>query len=201
MTMAENAGSDVGRLEAIVSELERLWAPAPGPEGYYALAYALYLHPLREHSQHIRDRVNELLKAVVEERPEDFLAWLYLGHNAYDFGQYSAAMQYFREACERAKNDYLGLKALEFLAASTARQRGLAAAISPIERLAKAAETAEKEDVWPQELGKVLEQTDFLVSEDEAARLRDAVRRLDRAGRSASWLTSLARAGLARGRG
>lgn len=187
---AEQRGSDESQLMAVVDELERRVAEEGGPELQYACAYAWYLHPRRLTDAAIRQRVDELLNAVLEIHPRDFLALLYLGHNHYDLGDYVAAARYFDEATRVAPKSYIGLKAREMLACSRIWLGGVDAAEPALQAFAEEASNAQlytKEDIWPNELAEVLRRN--AVAPDPAGtKVAGLLDRLDHAGGLNGWL-------------
>ena len=83
-------------IEDVIRQLESLSEQQPSAEVDYALAYAWYFHPERQFDRAIQDRISTLLVSVTRAKPDDFRAWLYLGHNAYDAKRYKVALDHFR---------------------------------------------------------------------------------------------------------
>ncbi|APR77039.1 Hypothetical protein A7982_02386 [Minicystis rosea] len=161
------------------------------PPILYALAYAWYHHPDHARSAEIQARVTALLTSVLKARPDDFLAWLYLGHNHYDIGELEAASQAFERACAVAPPDYIGLKAYEMALCCAIAMRGLAASLDALARFVEHAERLPSEDVWPRELAQALVTHAAPLSGDERARAIDLATRLDRAGNLGSWIEDI----------
>lgn len=189
---AERLSSDESQLMGVVNELERRVAEEGGARLQYACAYAWYLHPRRLTDDSIRLRVDQLLKAVLESSPRDFLALLYLGHNRYDCRDYVAAARHFEGASAVAPKSYIGLKAHELLACSRIALGGEDATEAALEAFALEASNGllyAKEDIWPKELAEVLGRVAVAHLPDTAlTKVTGLIDRLELAGGLNGWL-------------
>lgn len=194
LTRVDNARNEETRraeIERVISQLEDLRSDEASGEVDYALAYAWYFHPCRSNDEAIQRKVSTLLLAATRRNPADFLAWLYLGHNAYDILQYGTALEYFNRAIGVSDADYLGLKAREMTVCCLMRSLGINAALDELERYVNKAEVCPAEDIWPEQLAAALKDKSREPIPFDTVRLTVLLERLDRAGRWGVWFQNL----------
>lgn len=179
------------RIVRVVEQLEEIQSKGLGPMVSYALGYSLYAHPDRISDQTISDAVDRHLKNVLRSKPHDALSWLYLGHNAYDLGKFEVALENFSKAAEGELPDYLALKALEMRLCCQISCLGLGATLESLESFVEAVEGHSAEDIWPQELAKVIHSRRGEVSSVLRSKLAVLFARLDRAGTFGTWFSEL----------
>jgi tetratricopeptide (TPR) repeat protein len=175
------------RIEESIGDIRKL-SHQEAPAIQYALGYAHYFHPDRLSDPAIAAEVTAFMGRVLRDRPIDYFAWLYLGHNQYDLGKYSSAASAFFEARRVAPSTYVGLKAHEMLVCSLLRSGREAEALDALVRFAEACEGACPEDVWPDVLAATLV-SPCAQSLGNSERFREQLERIDRAGRLHEWLT------------
>ncbi|AGP40041.1 hypothetical protein [Sorangium cellulosum] len=188
---ARDERTSLAEIEDAIRQLEALASREPGTDADYALAYSWYFHPRRRDDETIQQRVSALLLPLTQKNPRDFLAWLYLGHNAYDLMRYDIALGYFRQASLVAPSSYIGLKAHEMVVCCLVTHSGISASLDEMERFVNRAEGYPAEDIWPQQLAAAVGGSCQKLGADEAARLTVLLGRLDRAGRWGSWFQQL----------
>jgi hypothetical protein len=182
---------------AIIDRLEQLVRDEETPDVYYACGYAWYLHPDRLVRAEIVKRVNELLQDAVALAPQHYLALLYLGHNSYDVGAYSAARRWFGLAKDVAPKTYIGLKSYEMAACCCIIEEGLDASVRVFEDFVNEAlsDAYAPEDIWPRELARALERVgrDTVSAPDDRRKLEQLADVLDSCGKLGNWIGSLVR--------
>lgn len=183
--------SERATVEDVIRQLKDLSKHSPSPALDYALAYAWYFHPDRMGNQTIQERVTTLLSSVVQTRPNDFHAWLYLGHNAFDAKLYDTAFDYFSRACALASKNYLGLKAHEMLVCCMIYKSGIGASLDALEQFVARAEEQPIEDIWPQQLATTLKNCAATLDTAHLIQLNQLLVRLDRVGAWGSWFQNL----------
>ncbi len=193
---AEQCQGDEPALMQIIQQLERRLAETDDPALRYACAYAWYLHPRRVEDTSIQSKVDDLLNQILKKIPSDYLSLLYLGHNKYDCGDYTAAEHYFERATKVAPKSYIGLKAHEMLVCSKVMKAGVGAALEQFESFVQEASDSqyEEEDIWPRELASALKRRGR--GDLPAAKLAKAVElaeRLDKIGHLNGWLRGVVR--------
>lgn len=179
------------RIERVIEKLTELRKEDPSSVVSYALGYALYAHPDRLSDGTIFCAVNEHLSTVLQSKPNDALSWMYLGHNAYDVADFEVAWERFHNAAHGDLPDYLALKVREMQLCCRMSTRGLAATIDELETYVVAAERNSPEDIWPQELARMLGAQRWELSPAVRSRLVPLLRRLDRAGAFGTWFSEL----------
>jgi hypothetical protein len=188
---AENAKRDASVIEQVAEDVRRLITVGGATaDALFVLGYVLYLHPDRVSSQQLRDSVDEALRASLKLDAHDFRAWLYLGHNAYDFRDFEGAARYFSDAAARAPRSYLGLKAFEMLTCATLVQGRMAEATQALAALVSQAEGLPREDLWPRELVAALSSTSLSnVDSDVMEELVRLGSRVDELGGLNRWVS------------
>lgn len=172
--------SILATIEAIPEDAER----------HYALGYCYYLHPGRMASPAIRGLVDQHLDQALLLGGFEFHAALYRGHNAYDFADYTVATEFFERARVVAPKSYIGLKAIEMLAATA-----LSSEHSPRSRTGRGSSPTKVEDpiyavedVWPRVLVKALVNHAAALPEAVRGRVREDLARIDTRGELRRWL-------------
>ena len=153
----------------------------------YLLGYCWYLHLDRQHSKQIEEEVERALLLTVRQAPDFAKAWLYLGHNAYDFKRYALAKERFSCIGTTALPPYLQLKADEMLLCCAIRLNGLSQCLDKMEQFIVVAERHEIQDIWPQELSKTLAEYLPTMPLAEYQRIKTLAHRLDNAGHFGNW--------------
>jgi len=177
--------------EDIVADLKVLSSDIDDAQIDYLLGYVWYIHPDRQHSNQIQEASDKALLAAVSKDPDKALAWLYLGHNAYDLGRYEMAEERFLKVDLQQLSPYLGAKAQEMILCCRIRLHGLGRCLKELDKFVSMAEELEGQDLWPQELARVLGEAKGGIGEFDRARARVAARRLDELGRFGDWFDSL----------
>lgn len=175
-------------VEEIISDLAGLPAGEDQAEVDYLVGYLWYIHPSRLVSSSIVDLVEKSLSSAIQSSPDHALAWMYLGHNAYDFGRYKEAHERFTRVDPRSLSLYLGLKSVEMLASCSIRLKGVSDSRAELVRYVEAAEESEKEDVWPSELARALEDAS---TTQTLLEIEDLAERIDSVGRFGSWFRDI----------
>ena len=177
-------------VEAVVADLRRLCRGTADTLVQYAIGYGLYAHPCRLDEQAIRQGVEESLLKVVAIMPDDGLAWLYLGHNAYDFKDWSLALNRFERVGPHLPRHLL-LRAQEMRVCCNIRLTGLAASLIQLKFFVTECELSAKEDIWPVELASCLSESVGQLGQPLLARAQELCARLDAAGHLGTWLTEI----------
>jgi hypothetical protein len=189
---AQAARGDGPLVDGIIDQLQDVLGPTPEPSDAFFLAYAWYIHPERSKSAAIQKKVETILSGVVEVVPDHYLSWLYLGHNSYDQGIYSAAHEYFKKATGFAEKTYIGLKSYEMLLCCDMRMRNVSLILHDLRQFVEVAQQCDKNDVWPREFAMELKEAnaeDFAPAQFE--RLLELAAALDTAGNLNRWLSGL----------
>jgi tetratricopeptide (TPR) repeat protein len=155
--------------------------------GFYAVGYSWYMHPRRLLEPRIYEAAEDALRTAVELNPDDALAWLYLGHNAYDFGHYDSARDRFVRVNVRQMSDYLRLKVEEMSLCCDVLLNGLGPSLDCFDKFVCSAETLEPVDIWPQQLAKLLASEARRLTATELPRLQAFAQRLDKVGQFGPW--------------
>lgn len=181
------------RIEQTISRIEQLKLQRSNDAAVlYSLGYAWYMHPERISSDQIQEHTEQSLLAAVTSDPNYALAWLYLGHHAYDLAHYQVALERFeRCASIGALPEYLQLKAEEMRLCCLIRLHGLAMSMDAFDRFVRIAERHPVEDVWPQELAKSFHDAANDPVLVDRVRMAELARRLDSAGHFENWFTGL----------
>jgi len=179
-------------LEKAIFDLEGLARSSPSAAVHYALGYAWYFHPQRQHSRTVWGVVEDYLGRACCECPEDPYIWLYWGHNAYEYGNYQVALDRF-EHVDLARFDtrYMRLRAVEMMLCCEIMISGTESALETLERFVVLCEAGEPEDVFPTNLDQALKRRGLAVSVSAQPRMREALCRLDKAAKAGPWFADL----------
>jgi hypothetical protein len=180
-------------VEEIINGLYELAAAEHSSSVLYSIGYAWYVHPDRMSSESIQQKLEDVLMDAIRVDPDCARAWLYLGHNAYDLGRYALAKDRFDRIAPGQLDGYLELKAEEMRLCCSIRLLGLAPSLDALERFVTIAEQHPVQDIWPQELAKVLRDSVGAVRPVDLARLEIFARRLDAVGQFGDWFVGLLR--------
>lgn len=171
----------------IVQELQSIRDNSNVSSVSYLQGYVLYLHPDRQHSEQVRFAAEEALLAAVDADPNNALAWLYLGHNSYDFGDYATARERFSRVDSKLLKPYLAGKAHEFFLCCEIICEGLQHCFNELDCFVEFVEHSDPDDLMPIELARVLRKSVSSLTEFDAARFRAIMQKLDRAGNFEPW--------------
>lgn len=108
----------------------------------YLLGYTYYLYPDRS-DRNIYENIEKALLSAIEIKADYSIAWLYLGHNAYDLGRYNDAKERFSMCQENHFNSFYQLILLEMKLCCAIKIEGLAAMLGEVENFV---EQLEKHD-------------------------------------------------------
>ncbi len=194
LTKLSAANRDKVLAEGVIARADALVASSSDktlPDSLYALGYSLYFHPERETRLDIQTRTESVLLRLTTLEPSNARAWLYLGHSAYDLGNFEAASVPFEKATSLSLPPYLHLKALEFSLCCQLRTRPAEETIRQLVAFVELATQYPMEDIWPHNLALTLKEhlPDFDTQETRAS-FEESLRRLDRAGRF-DWFSEL----------
>ncbi|WP_146138137.1 hypothetical protein [Chamaesiphon polymorphus] len=124
----------------------------------YLLGYTYYQYPDRNNDRNIYTNVEKSLLAAIEIKADYSIAWLYLGHNAYDMGKYRDAIERFSNCQEEHFNSFYRLILLEMKLCCSINIEGLATMLSEVERFIDQLENHDPpEDIFPYVLTSILE--------------------------------------------
>lgn len=178
-------------IEDVIPELEAFSPKRKEPEVNYLLGYCWYLHPDRQYSKQIEGEVEKALTLAIKQDSNHAKAWLYLGHNAYDFAHYRLALERFMNVDPYQLPPYLKLKTQEMLICCKIRLEGLGLCLLDMEQFAVSAEKYQPEDLWPQELAKTITESRDYLSEFERGRFKKIAQRIDATGKLGNWFSEL----------
>lgn len=165
-------------------------------ETKYLAGFVAYMHPNHatdKSLQHLAE--NALLECLrLEPSPSTAaLAWLYLGHEAYDSKDYRAADERFHHCDPTVLHPYLAAKVLEMRLCNFIRRHGLDRAIEAVERFAKQVAQFDSDDLVLIELAATLahELDRTEISPESKRRLLLASSDIDRLAKSSDWLVGI----------
>lgn len=187
----EDAFVKKSAIEELARRAESLAHETGSADAFYSLGYVLYFHPERTESGALHARVDRALLDAIKVDPHHARAWLYLGHNAYDVGEFALAKRRFQRIADGALPPYLDLKAKEMDVCCAIKTEGLRAAVLEFRRFVKIAEAHPSEDIWPKELASCFREG--LTGCDQASlpQLRELAKRLDAVGNFGPWFQQI----------
>ncbi len=181
--------------DTIIEQLRNLDDDSVQDEAAYLIGYLSYLHPRKNKTPAIHNSVSKYLVQALHttNNPSVFArSALYLGHHAYDNGDYHSAAEWLDKSASECLPDYLLLKAMELRLCCTIRIEELAASLPSVNNFVSHAESMPIEDIWPEELALTLEEekTENL-SPNELCSLQKLAKRLDTAGNFGNWFSDI----------
>lgn len=160
-------------------------------ERAFLTGYVGYLHPRTKSSEQARQEASQHLLQAHANASNSSLrgrAALYLGHLSYDVGDFSRAQAWFVRAQNEELGDYLGLKAREFETCCLIMSQGLGPSVEAFAEFVKRARNAVVQDLWPQELARVLSaKIAEPLSDDARSQIREGATVLDDVGDFGRW--------------
>lgn len=123
----------------------------------YLLGYTYYLYPDRR-DRNIYENIDKALLLAIEIKADYSIAWLYLGHNAYDLGRYNDAKERFSRCQENHFNSFYQLILLEMQLCCAIKIDGIAEMLDEVEDFVEKLEKHDPpEDVFPYVVLSILE--------------------------------------------
>jgi tetratricopeptide (TPR) repeat protein len=124
----------------------------------YLLGYAYYQYPDRDNNRDVFTNVEKYLSLAVEIDPSYSIAWLYLGHNAYDMGKYNDAKERFSRCQENHFGSFYRLILIEMKLCTSIKIEGLAKMIGEVEKFVDLLESDDApQDIFPYVLISIIE--------------------------------------------
>jgi tetratricopeptide (TPR) repeat protein len=180
-------------IERVGAHLESAAARTRTAALLYLLGYAWYFHPDRASSRAIQDKVETALRSALEVEPKFARAWMYLGHHAFDLGNYDEARRFFDKVDSAQLGTYWQMRLFEMRLCCAIAIDGLAPSLGLFEDFVRKAEESVPQDVWPSNLAKWVKAQAAGLEESDKVKLRQLGARLDRAGQFGEWFSSLTR--------
>lgn len=171
-----------GLIEEIISELKSIPNYEKDPDINFYIGYCYYFHPDRRYSIEIENIVEQSLQLAISQSPDFAYAWLYLGHNVYDLGNYNLALERFMNVNTDKLNSYIGLKTLEMRVCCKIHLKGLSSCLSDLDEFVTIAEHGESIDLVPWQLAKAITDKAEHLSKYESARFKRFAQRIDTKG-------------------
>ena len=159
------------------------------PRIYYLIGYAYYAHPDRMKCSDIQAKMMRSFERALELQPEDSLALMYLGHNAYDLGRYDEAQSWFDRVDAASLDEMMRLKLREMQLCCCMR-------LSPdpcvvmLRQFVEICETSPLEIVYPMNLARAVDELKLERGAGWLAAVQSDLKRLDQAGRF-TWFASV----------
>ncbi len=178
-------------IEETISELEAIDSDRRNSYINYLIGYCWYLHPDRQYSNRVENEVEKALLSAINQVGNFAKAWLYLGHNAYDFANYNMALKRFMNVDSDQLPPYLKLKTQEMIVCCKIHLEGLAACLSDLEKFVFLCEQYEPEDLWPQELARLINEKHKHLDKLKKKYLKKIAQQIDIAGNFGIWFCEL----------
>jgi len=176
-------------IDLAIADIDRALERNDDARLWYLRGYALYVHPDRVSSPPTQSALEHAFHRVLETVPDDALAQLYLGHDAYDRARYDAALAWFSSVDVCQLSEYLQLKVIEMIVCCRLHLSDVEGARDALDRLIERCAVRPIEDIHPLQLLRALE---TLASRGAGlGALAPSLARLDEAG-SFHWFGELA---------
>jgi hypothetical protein len=148
----------IGHIQSLLMAPEYSSPSHERAELMYLLGYAYYQYPDRENGKDIYTNIEKYLLLAIEIKADYSIAWLYLGHNAYDMGKHSDARKRFLKCQENHFNSFYQLILREMKLCCSIKIEGLAQMLSEIEFFVEQLENHNTpQDIFPYVLLSILE--------------------------------------------
>jgi tetratricopeptide (TPR) repeat protein len=145
----------------------------------YLIGYAYYHYPDRDNGRDIYANIEKYLSLAVEIDADYSIAWLYLGHNAYDTGQYNIARERFLKCQEEHFNSFYRLVLMEMKLCTSIKMEGLTVMIVEVGKFIDLLENHDTtEDIFPYVLTSILQGNSMILEDSSKKEVDNLLLRL-----------------------
>jgi tetratricopeptide (TPR) repeat protein len=170
----------INQIQALLLSPEYLEPSTEKAELFYLLGYTYYQYPDKRHHPNLYANIERALLSAVEIIPNYSIAWLFLGHNAYDIGKYEDASERFLKCQESHFDSFYQIVLLEMKLCCSIQLEGLSAKLIEVEKFLKTLEgTEDSTGIYPYVLISILKNSNLKLESTEKDNIDSLLFRLE----------------------